>query len=145
MDVVHRNYTGLALVGKSLKGGPITPTMINLTGTAKTIFDEVMDEIDEEINQAFEGIFSEDVLRTLVTGIQDAVKEDVTRTISENYSDGMKAVHKLILGEKTSRVVTKMAKEKLSELSSDIIKRSFDVVDELRNEIIGEVFEETES
>ncbi len=119
--------------------------MNDLTGTAKTIFDEVMDEIDEEINQAFDGIFSDKTMRELVTGIQEAVKEDVTKTISENYSDGMKAVHKLILGEKTSRVVTKVVKAKLGELSSDILRRSFDVVDELRNEIIGEVFEETES
>ena len=57
----------------------------------------------------------------------------------------MSATKKMILGEKLARVVTKVAKEKIQALVSDILKNSFDVIDELRNEIIGEVFEETES
>ncbi len=57
----------------------------------------------------------------------------------------MSADRKMILGEKLARTVTTIPKEKIQELVSDILKHSFDVIDELRNEIIGEVFEETEN
>ncbi len=115
-----------------------------LDGTAKTIYDEVMDEIDEEIREGLENLIVKDKLDEIIKDISKVTSDRITITIAENYKEGMTAVQKLVLGEKVARVVTKVAKEKLRELSSEIIKQSFDLVDELRNEIIGEVFEETE-
>ncbi|MHA2497514.1 MAG: hypothetical protein ACXAEI_18735 [Candidatus Hodarchaeales archaeon] len=40
--------------------------------------------------------------------------------------------------------MTSETKQTLQALMAQILKQTFDVVDELRNEIIGEVFEETE-
>ncbi len=118
--------------------------MDSLTGTAKTIFDEIFDEIDEEIKEALDPYFKENVLENLINSIQKDVKEEIIEVIKKHYSEDMKAVHKLILGEKASRIVTFKAKEYIQTLVGDVLKHSFDVIDELRNEIIGEVFEETE-
>ncbi len=118
--------------------------MTDLTGIAKTIFDEVMDEIDEELQESLEEVIVKEKLDGIIKQVQEATQENVEATINEYYSDDMSSVKKLILGERVARIVTAEAKQKLQELVSHILKQSFDVVDELRNEIIGEVFEETE-
>ncbi|MFX0117129.1 MAG: hypothetical protein ACFFB3_21455 [Candidatus Hodarchaeota archaeon] len=118
--------------------------MTELTGIAKTIFDEVMDEIDEELQESLEGLIAQEKLDELIKQIQEATETRVIETINEYYSDQMNAVKKLILGERVARIVTSEAKQKLQALMSQILQQAFDVVDELRNEIIGEVFEETE-
>ena len=118
--------------------------MTELTGIARTIFDEVMDEIEEELQQSLEEIIVKEKLEGIIKQIQESTETRVSDTISEYNSDDMTAVKKLILGERVARIVTSEAKQKLQELVSQILKQSFDVVDELRNEIIGEVFEETE-
>ena len=84
-------------------------------------------------------------LDDIISDIRQTTTPKVVETINANYSAEMSAAKKMILGEKLARVVTKIAKEKIQILVSDILKNSFDVIDELRNEIIGEVFEETES
>ncbi len=119
--------------------------MSELTGIAKTIFDEVMDEIEEEILESLESYILIDKLEDIISDIQQSTTSKVVETINENYSVDMSAAKKMILGEKLARVVTAVAKNKIQELVSDILKSSFDVIDELRNEIIGEVFEETEN
>ncbi len=118
--------------------------MESLEGTAKTIFDEVMDEIDEEIKEALEDYIVEEKLKEIITSIQEETAGRIKELVLEHYKKGMSAVQKLILGEKVSRVVTAETKKHLRNLSNTILSRSFDLVDELRNEIIGEVFEETE-
>ena len=117
--------------------------MTELEGIAKTIFDEIMDEIDEEITEGLESLINEVKLKEIIKIIQEKVTPDTIKTIENNYSEDMNSAKKLILGEKASRVVTAEAKVILQELVSDILKQAFDVIDELRNEIIGEVFEET--
>lgn len=118
--------------------------MTELTGIAKTIFDEVMDEIEEELQESLEGLIVQEKLEGIIKQIQGATETRVIETINEHYSDDMNAVKKLILGERVARIVTSEAKQQLQALVSQILKQTFDVVDELRNEIIGEVFEETE-
>lgn len=118
--------------------------MSELEGTAKVIFDEVMDEIDEELEEALVGIINKEKLEGIIKQVQEEATSDVTGIINKYYSDNMSAVKKLILGERIARVVTGNVKVKLQDLVSEILKQSLDVVDELRNEIIGEVFEETE-
>ncbi|MFX0204935.1 MAG: hypothetical protein ACFFDT_03050 [Candidatus Hodarchaeota archaeon] len=118
--------------------------MTELTRIANTIFDEVMDEIDEELHESLEGFIVKEKLASLIKHIQDATAPSVIETINEYYSNEMNAVKKLILGERIARIVTKETKQQLQALMSQILKQTFDVVDELRNEIIGEVFEETE-
>lgn len=118
--------------------------MTELTGTAKTIEDEVMDEIDEELQESLEGLIVKEKLEELIKQIQGATKPRVIETINEHYSDDMNTVKKMILGERLARIVTSEAKQHLQALMSQILQQTFDVVDELRNEIIGEVFEETE-
>ena len=105
---------------------------------------EVMDEIDEEITESLEGIIATEKLQKIIKGLQESTTSGVVDAINKHYSENMSAAKKLVLGEVISRVVTAAAKESLQHLASKIIKRSFDVIDELRNEIIGEVFEETE-
>lgn len=117
--------------------------MDELTGIAKTLFDETMDEIDEELTEALEAYIVKEKLEGIIADLQESVKDNVTKTIMENYSENMSTVKKMILGEKLARVVAADAKSALQNLVGDIIKQSFDVVEELRNEIIGEVFEET--
>ncbi|MHA2171935.1 MAG: hypothetical protein ACXAB7_18835 [Candidatus Kariarchaeaceae archaeon] len=119
--------------------------MSELTGIAKTIFDEVMDEIEEELQEALEMLILKDKLDDIISSVKSNTAEKVTEAITKHYTEGMSSVKKLILGETVARIVTAEAKEKLQELSATILKQSFDVVDELRNEIIGEVFEETEA
>ncbi|MCE7737698.1 MAG: hypothetical protein GPJ54_22595 [Candidatus Heimdallarchaeota archaeon] len=119
--------------------------MSELTGIAKTIFDEVMDEIEEEILESLESYILKEKLEDIISDIQQSTTPTVIKTINDNYSENMSAAKKMILGEKLARVVTAIAKEKIQNLVADILKHSFDVIDELRNEIIGEVFEETES
>ncbi len=118
--------------------------MSELTGTAKTIFDEVMDEIEEEIMQALEDLIVMEKLDSIVNDVKTATEKDVIKTIEENYSDDMTTVKKMILGEKLSRVVTSYTKEKVEGLVSEVVKQTYVALEELRNEIIGEVFEETE-
>lgn len=103
-----------------------------------------MDEVDEEIRESLESYILKEKLDEMILEIQDATKGEIIDIINTNYADEMSSVRKLILGEKIARIVTGIAKDKLRDLSSTIFKRSFDLVDELRNEIIGEVFEETE-
>lgn len=119
--------------------------MTELIGTAKTIFDEVMDEIDEEITDSFSGLLDGEEIQKLVATIQESTKEQVVQKINKYYSDNMSAVKKLILGEHLSRVVTAEAKKHLESIVARFVKSSFVALEELRNEIIGEVFEETES
>ncbi|RMG24224.1 MAG: hypothetical protein D6732_23885 [Methanobacteriota archaeon] len=118
--------------------------MVDLEGTPKVIFEEIMDEIDEEIRDALESLLAEQVLAETIRKIQENTANDVESIIREHYSEDMRGVHKLILGEKASRVVAKEAKKELVSLTERILRNSFDLLDELRNEIIGEVFEETE-
>ncbi|MFX0116670.1 MAG: hypothetical protein ACFFB3_19125 [Candidatus Hodarchaeota archaeon] len=118
--------------------------MIELTGIAKTIFDEVMDEIEEELQESLEGLIVKEKLDGLIEQIQGATETSVIETINEYYSEEMNAVKKLILGERVARIVTSETKQQLQVLMSQILQQAFDVVDELRNEIIGEVFEEAE-
>lgn len=117
--------------------------MSELTGIAKTIFDEVMDEIQEEILEGLNSYITREKIDSIIQDVQASSSQKVIDTINENYSEEMSAAKKMILGEKLARTVTAVAKEKIQDLVSDIIKNSFDVIDELRNEIIGEVFEET--
>ncbi|MHA2231523.1 MAG: hypothetical protein ACXAB4_03430 [Candidatus Hodarchaeales archaeon] len=119
--------------------------MTGLNGIAKTIFDEVMDEIEEELQESLEGLIVKEKLDGIIKQIQGATETKVIETINEYYSDDMNAVKKLILGERVARIVTSEAKQTLQALMSEILQQTFDVVDELRNEIIGEVFEETEA
>lgn len=118
--------------------------MVDLEGVARTIFDEIMDEIDEEIRDALGGLIVEEVLEGMIKKIQESTSDEVEEIIKDHYSEEMRGVHKLILGEKASRVVAKKAKQELVALTEKILENAFDLVDELRNEIIGEVFEETE-
>lgn len=103
-----------------------------------------MDEIEEELQESLEEVIVKEKLDGIINSVQDETKGGVIDTINKYYSDEMSTVKKLILGERLARIVTPIAKQKLQELTSHILKQSFDVVDELRNEIIGEVFEETE-
>ncbi|MHA1686049.1 MAG: hypothetical protein ACTSYD_06520 [Candidatus Heimdallarchaeaceae archaeon] len=118
--------------------------MEELTEIAKTIYKEVLEEIEEEITEAFEGIIDEEKIAELVEKIQDSVKENVVLTIKAYYKDEMTEIRKMILGEKLARIVTKEARKHLQELIALIIGKSLELIEELRNEVIGEVFEETE-
>ena len=118
--------------------------MSDLSGTAKTICEEVMDEIEEELQQSLDTLIAEAQLVKLISSIQEATHEGVVATINKYYADDMTTVKKLILGERLARIVTAVAKDELQKLMATILQNAFDVVDELRNEIIGEVFEETE-
>ena len=118
--------------------------MSELEGIALTIFDEVMDEIHEETHDAYENLLSKELIESLVSKIQELCSPKVKETIEKYYSNEMNAVKKLILGERIARVVTAIAKEELREMVANITEQSFNVLDEFRNEIIGEVFEETE-
>lgn len=114
---------------------------ILLDRVAKLYFDEVLDEIDEEIHQALDTFIAKDRLIVLIAEIKDKVSIEVTDIILQDYNENMNSVQKLILGEKVSRIVSSELKAKLLTLNEDIMKSSFDLIDEIRNEIIGEVFE----
>ncbi|UJG40876.1 MAG: hypothetical protein K9W45_00110 [Candidatus Heimdallarchaeum aukensis] len=118
--------------------------MNELTGIAKIIFDELMDEIEEELEEALSEIISEEKLFNLVKTLQENTKQEVIEIINENYSEEMNSVKKMILGEKLSRIVTREARKVLEKLSLELISLSMGLIETLRNEIIGEVFEETE-
>lgn len=119
-------------------------TRIDLTGTAQTIFEETMDEIDEEFKESLKGLISEVYLKKMIQTLQNKVEEKLRNAITTHHSDQMDDVKKMILGENISRLVTHEAKIILHELSGIINKNSLDLIEILRNEIIGEVFEETE-
>jgi hypothetical protein len=114
-----------------------------LTGLAKTIFDEVMDEIDEEIKDGFGLILNDAAMNVLIKNIQTAVKEKVTKLIAKSTNKEMTEVEKMVLGEKLARIVTKKAKNEFAAIVSEMVLKSYEVMYELRNEIIEEVFEET--
>ncbi|OLS23573.1 MAG: hypothetical protein HeimC2_25970 [Candidatus Heimdallarchaeota archaeon LC_2] len=118
--------------------------MSELEGIALTIYDEVMDEIHEETQDAFENLLTKELIESLVSKIQELCASKVKETIVKYFSNEMSSVKKLILGERIARVVTAIAKEELREMIATITEQSFNVLDEFRNEIIGEVFEETE-
>jgi hypothetical protein len=115
-----------------------------LTGIAKTIFEEVMEEIEEEFEESLGELISKEKLEAIIQEIQEIVALDVTKTIEEHYKEDMKEIEKMILGEKLSRIVSSQAKIELHSLISEIMQNTMDLIDELRVEIIGEVFEETE-
>ena len=115
-----------------------------LTDLGKTLFVEVMDEIDEEINDGLGGLIAEEKIEALSGTLKKSVEEKVVKLISKYVKDDMTEVEKMILGEKLARVVTKNAKKDLAELLSEIIEKTYEVMYELRNEIVEEVFEETE-
>lgn len=115
-----------------------------LTGIAKTIFEEVMDEIEEEFEGSLGELIAEDKLKAIIQHLQKAVSVKVAETIEENYSEEMNTIKKMILGEKLSRIVSAETKIELQKLVSEIVENTYDLIEELRNEIIGEVFEETE-
>ncbi|MDH5401580.1 MAG: hypothetical protein OEY49_03735 [Candidatus Heimdallarchaeota archaeon] len=118
--------------------------MSDLTGVAKTIFDEVMDEISEEIHDSLDGLIVTEKLDEIINTVQASTTANITQAINKYYSDQMNSVRKLILGEIMARTVSAEVKTQLQGLVSEILGKSFSLVDELRNEIIGEVFEETE-
>ncbi|MHA1865833.1 MAG: hypothetical protein ACTSVB_03590 [Candidatus Heimdallarchaeaceae archaeon] len=118
--------------------------MNEFTGIAKIIFDELMEEIEEELEETFSNLISENKLTSLIETIQENTKVEITEIINENYSEEMNAVRKMILGEKLSRIVTRETRKVLEKLSLEIISLSMGLIETLRNEIIGEVFEETE-
>ncbi len=118
--------------------------MTDLEGIALTIYKEVMDEIDEETREAFENLLAVELIESLISKIQETSSIQVKETITKYYSAEMSSVKKLILGERIARIVAAIAKEELREMVAKITEQSFNVLDEFRNEIIGEVFEETE-
>ena len=97
---------------------------IQLTDLGKTLYDEVMDEIDEEINDGLGGLIAEEKINALSGTIKKSVEEKVVKLISERVKDDMTEVEKMILGEKLARVVTKNAKKELAELLSEIIEKT---------------------
>ncbi|NHJ47007.1 MAG: hypothetical protein FK733_04385 [Asgard group archaeon] len=116
---------------------------VELTGLAKTIFDEVMDEVDEEIKDGFGMILNEAAMNVLIKNIQTAVKEKIVKLIAKSTKDDMTEVDKMVLGEKLARIVTKKAKNEFAAIVSEMVLKSYEVMYELRNEIIEEIFEET--
>lgn len=115
-----------------------------LEGDTRTIFDEVMDEIEEELIDTYENLLAEMKLKSMIEKIENAAKDPIIQIIQENYRTEMNEAQKMILGEKISRVVSKIAKNELVTLIAEVNSVSFDLIDELRNELIGEVFEVTQ-
>jgi hypothetical protein len=114
-----------------------------LEGLAKTIYEEVMDEIKEEIGEGLGDVIAVEKLKAITVDIQKAVKEKITKLILKHTKDDMTEIEKMVLGEKLSRVVTKKAKEVFATLVSEVVEKTYETMYELRNEIIEEVFEET--
>ena len=122
-----------------------TPCIRGLRIPVATVVGMVADKMSqEEILEALDSIVIEEKLVGIIESIRTEASDVITTVILENYVDNMSPAKKMILGEKLARAVMAISQPKIESLVFELIKKSFELVDELRNEIIGEVFEETE-
>jgi F0F1-type ATP synthase delta subunit len=111
---------------------------------AQEILHEALEEIEEEFEDAYGTVIQSEELTQMIGHVQSNVKGTIVNILTEDYQPDMTDVQKMMLGETIARKISTAAKNELQAMLAKITGKALNLVEELRNEVIGEVFEETE-